>query len=371
MGKKPETFEGKSYPLELLGDKEFEEIVSELLNVLLPLKEKYNYTEAKYIDGGSDMGRDCVLYKGNEIVGIVQCKHSVNSNAMSKNIITDEILKMLLYLYIEPSLCPSEKKIYLFFISSKITNETLLYLKDFKEKEMKDREELSKKILRLKKKYKRIEEKLEKELNEEIFLKLEMIFDSMKKEYLTNMEIQTYLSSEETLVGLIKNKYFSIKKVVVNSSSEFPRIEQLDINYKKYNEERFYKKLEEIAVTDEILEQAFISYESKIRYTFELMKISSYYIREDLEEYNSSIRRKELNLREEKKIDLEIEDYDDDRLKKEYCRHYFKVLREIGECKFRNFDYIPPAFIEGTIQELVNVEKIKGWILLDKMEGKC
>lgn len=363
-GKDMET-EGKRFRLEELDDQKFEAFISELLDYSIELKRRFNYTEAKLKEGGRDKGQDCVLYKEQEIVGIVQCKHSINVNAMPRGIIVNEILKMLLYLYIQPELLPTSTKKYIFFISSKLSLESLSHLKNFKKNEMSDRKELQDKILKLHKKYAWIKEKINKEnINEEFFLKLEEIFESLEKSYLTDIDIQTYLSSENPDIGLLISKYFPVKKVISKEVFDFPRIKKDEEEFKKYNQERFHGKLKEILSPDKILEDALKAYSNKILYTVELFKTSSFYIKEDLKEYHDVIKDREINLREEKKIELEIENFENDRLIKEYLIYYLKVLRDVENCKFRNFDYIPPDFARGTVQELVNIKEIYDWLLL-------
>lgn len=367
--RKSTEMEGNRFELEKIDDQQFESFISELCKCSDELKEKFDYTDALLIEGGSDRGKDCVLYKNGDVVGIVQCKHSIKTTSMNRNIIIVETLKMLLYLFIEPNLLSSITKKYIFFISSKITQESFEHLKKFKENELKDKDKLSKNIKMLRKKYKSISEKIkEEDIKEELFIKLESIFDSLERYYLMDNDIQTFLASENSMIGLIKIRYFNVKKVLIKDDLEFPRIKNKEEDLNKYLKERFYQKLEEIQVTERILEDALKSYNDKMLYTVELFKINSLYLEEDLEEYENTVKDKEINLREEQKINLEIENFDQDRLIKEYSKYYLKMLREIEICKFRNFDYIPSGFAKGTIQQLINIEEIESWILLKDKE---
>lgn len=362
--------EGKRFRLEELNDQIFEAFISELLDNSNVLKKIFDYTNAKFKEGGSDKGRDCILYKENEIVGIVQCKHSIKTIAMSKTIIINEVLKMLLYLYIEPKLLPSKTKKYLFFISSKLTEESYNHLKNFKEKELKDRKNIKNKINLLRKKYKEIEKKIEeKSIEEQFFLKLEKIFDSLDIEYLTDLEIQTYMENDDPIIGAILSKYFRIKSVVIKEVKDFPRIKEYEaMDCEVYKKERFHEKLEEIKVSNSILENALESYGKKVVYSLKLLEENHYYIKEDLKEYENIVKNKEILLRENKKIDLEDEELENKKLIKEYRKHYLEIISKVEECKFRNFDYIPPEFARGTIQELVNNKEIENWILAEENE---
>lgn len=364
--------EGNRFELEKINDQQFESFISELCKHSDELKEKFDYTDALLIEGGSDKGKDCVLYKNGAVVGIVQCKHSIKITAMNRNVIITETLKMLLYLFIQPNLLSSTTKKYIFFISSKITQESFEHLEKFKENELKDRKKLSKNIEALHKKYKYISENIKKEdIEEVLFIKLEKIFDSLERYYLIDSDIQTFLASENSMIGLIKLRYFNVKKVLIKQDLEFPRIKNDEVkDLNKYLKERFYQKLEEIQATGRILEDALRSYSDKMLYTVELFKINPLYLKEDLEEYENTVKDREVNLREEQKINLGIENFDKIRLEKEYLKYYLRTLREVEICKFRNFTYIPSGFAKGTIQQLVNVEKIESWMLLKDEEKK-
>lgn len=371
--KEPIVYEKREYPLYELTDEEFEELCYYLLEYSPTLKEKIGYTKAFYKVGGKDKGKDGIIYSNKKEIGITQSKHTKRfKSSMKSNVITDEILKMLLNIFVYKS----EIKKYVFFVSSHVTEEISEMLINFTDKflSLSTTEEKIKKIINKFASFKNNPE-LKKMSPTEIKRKLIEICRSIDMNFFYNTDIQVFLL-ECPLI--IIEKYFSIKKVIVEKETyEVPLIEEnelkdfIDDNNYLYRNGRYKEKLIEIDVEDFYLEEATKDLYEKYLAVIKLHKIVPNDLKAIMREYEKHLLSAEKHARGKYTENISSKKYSS---KEGGRKYYINFMEELSSEKIkieiRDFRYVTPTFAKGTVQELVNDNEIEDWLIKRKQGGK-
>ncbi|MGL5901878.1 MAG: hypothetical protein ACRCZO_04270, partial [Cetobacterium sp.] len=326
---------------------------------------KYGYTRAVYIEGGSDQGQDLVLKKDDKIVGIVQCKHSKIKKNHGKETISHELLKILLYMIIDPIKIDSKNIHYLLVISSSFTKYGEEYIKtmkthfDIKNSELK--EELKKVI----NSYENFKKYFEEECIELILKKVLKNFKRIIFSYEEEQDILLELKNENK--G-IKEAFFSVKTVV--ESNYFPIFEGksndeiLEEKKIEYSSEIFCQRLREIECHEKKVEKAMLHFYKKQNLVTELSIKGIINLEKYLENFENDILEIESSER-----DCFLMEYEDDKKSLKISEKYYTnflntiikqpiTIRRLGETSI--------DFKCGTIHDLVNEQKIKKWYLGDE-----
>jgi hypothetical protein len=136
---KPVSYTGKKYPLSSLHHREFEVLIYSLYQQEIE-KGKLPYDDIGLMSGVRDQAQDCVLYKANTKVGIIQCKHSEIDKKIGLTSCKEEIIKFILYYIKDNSLIPNLSNFkYYFASSSGFEAATYDYLNQFKQSIEKER----------------------------------------------------------------------------------------------------------------------------------------------------------------------------------------------------------------------------------------
>jgi predicted Zn-ribbon and HTH transcriptional regulator len=137
---KPQLFDGDTgYPLDRLNPFLFEDLTYFAIKQCIENEKHWNNFDSVYSLGGiKDKGRDCILKNNNLNLGLIQCKHSIQSK-LSKPIFVKEIIKFLLYSIKEPELIDNidEFKYYI-FSSSGLSSEASELINKFNEEILKE-----------------------------------------------------------------------------------------------------------------------------------------------------------------------------------------------------------------------------------------
>jgi hypothetical protein len=131
---KPTPNNGKNYPLRDLKHRDFELLMYCIYNQDI-LSKKVEYDDVALMSGVRDKAQDCILYKNNIKVGLIQCKHSENDTPLTVKTSVEEIIKFLLYSIKETDLLPNiDTYTYYFASSSGFNTEADNYLRTFSSK---------------------------------------------------------------------------------------------------------------------------------------------------------------------------------------------------------------------------------------------
>ncbi|GLI57111.1 hypothetical protein PM10SUCC1_26250 [Propionigenium maris DSM 9537] len=386
---KPKLYQGKNYPLECIGDQEFEKITSILFNCSRELKGKYDYSKAELIEGGSDKGRDVICYDENEEVNIIiQCKHSINRHTkMGKLYGQKEILKTIANIYLDKSMVKENEFKYILFIAYGITVENKNSLEKFFYEDVMEKDTiLRQRINKLKSDdgegFVKIREGIPKVTNS-VLEDFRKIAKRMTIHVEEEKEIQSYLRNVEA----IKFKDFFEMKIVIekpkdlfafqpNNDKEMLKSDEV----KKHKEKIFYKELEKIELDNKSKEEALLDFQKKILWQLELidhMEVEGEKLRYSLSEYEKDILSKENGHRMNYKDDILLTNDGEGIEKlavptqKTHSRKYYRqfmndITREVAT--LRGFSEVPSGFTKGTCHDLVESKEIKGWHLGEKEE---
>lgn len=371
---KPTTYSGKDYPIQELTAENFEKLCYELLTYSPTLKDKINYTHTFYKIGGRDQAKDGVIYSSGKVIGITQSKHSENAKkAMNSAIITNEILKMLLYAFIYSS--KIEK--YVFFVSTYVTEKTNTILLNFIE-EFLTKATTKEKVEKVIASYVSLKnnDTLKTMSTSEIIVELCNICENIEMYFYYNEDIQTFFNE---CPSAVKCKYFDVKVLMEKTEKyQIPLIDEEELkdfisdrNY-MYKKERYREKLIEIDISDLFLQEACNDFYSRSLAIIKLHDIAPIGLDENIKEYEKRILEWEQYEREGYKLNIESSTFQNYNEKFEGKKYYTHFIRNISSgnvrIELRNFELVTIPFTRGTIHELVNDEKIKNWLIKIKEE---
>lgn len=363
---KPEVYEGKSYPLERLTDSEFEILTYYLYENNQEKKNKYNYDKAIYVEGGSDRGKDLVLKKEDKIVGIVQCKHSQIKKKQGKNIVSHELLKILLYMIMYPSEISEYEIKYLLVISSNFSKSGLEYIENLKKNFSEKNVELEDEVNKILDKYSSFKSFFKNAKSETIIEKIILNFKRIKFYYEEEQDILLELSKEKQ--G-IKSMFFNIKtNVEIHEFPEFTgeKDENIIKNKKKdYSSELFYTKLKEIECNEKNLEKAILFFYKKQNIVAHLAEKGIINLKNYLENFERDILQLESSERDCFILEYEKEDLEKKKISYKYYINFLNTIIK-HQMKVRKLGEATIDFKCGTIHDLANEEKIKKWYLGDE-----
>jgi hypothetical protein len=90
-------------PLEKIGDEHFEWLTYWLYHEEIKFGSfKGIYDKIRLMNATGDKARDCVLYKGNLLTGVIQCKHSKVLTKLAQGDFLKEVIKFVLYSIVYP-----------------------------------------------------------------------------------------------------------------------------------------------------------------------------------------------------------------------------------------------------------------------------
>ncbi|HBE9116851.1 TPA: hypothetical protein KNG88_002541 [Citrobacter braakii] len=116
-----------SLPFAELGDREFELLSYLLMKQEIDDGKHSDFTKVALMQGVGERGRDCILYKGDEICGLIQCKKL--AGRISRPMLLKEIIKFILFYLLDKSLIPNPKKFkYILFAANDLSEPALMLL---------------------------------------------------------------------------------------------------------------------------------------------------------------------------------------------------------------------------------------------------
>lgn len=118
-------------PLVELGDREFELLAYILVKQEIADAKCDNFTEISLMQGVSERGRDCVLYNGELVRGLIQCKKY--QGRITKPQALREVLKFLLFSLLDSSLMPEPESFeYNLYVSNDLTEPAINLFRSYK-----------------------------------------------------------------------------------------------------------------------------------------------------------------------------------------------------------------------------------------------
>lgn len=128
------AFKGQDYPLNNLGDREFELLIVELFSSQIERKEfKGVFDKVLPMNGNKEQGRDAVLYLRNVVVGVIQCKKYGNN--ITEPQLANEFIKFSLYAYLDNALLPDKAQFHYYLAYPKgLTNTAIDLVGQFNNK---------------------------------------------------------------------------------------------------------------------------------------------------------------------------------------------------------------------------------------------
>lgn len=143
---KPAALPNKGYPYSALDDRRFEELLYSIGRQRIEEEDwKGQYDEINLLQGVRERGRDCSLHLDGKSLGLIQCKHSIDSgNRISRPECAREIIKFVLHYLLDKRLIHDPKNFtYWFAVSYGFNEKAKDLLDDFnneilKQTELKD-----------------------------------------------------------------------------------------------------------------------------------------------------------------------------------------------------------------------------------------
>ncbi len=224
---KPVAFSNKSFPYEAIGDRRFEELLYSIGKLRIE-KGDWNgqFDEINLLQGVRERGRDCSLHLGGKSIGLIQCKHSINSTKrISKPECAREIIKFVLHYLLDNHLIHDPKNFtYWFAVSYGFNEQAKDLLDDFNVEiiKQKDLQDWTEKVIDANEELRHL-----KYLDIETDLKEVLKLITVKK--IIPQDLDTLLNS--TGFQSIIKTFFEIRMVVESES-----VEDLAEELKKRNE---------------------------------------------------------------------------------------------------------------------------------------
>lgn len=131
-GYRPEVVEPaiQKLPFELLGDRQFETLAYMLMKKEIASGKHTDFDDVALMQGVGERGRDCVLYSGSEVRGLIQCKKL--STRLTRPALLREIVKFLIHACLDSSILPAPERFsYLVFAPGDFTGEAIDLLHSF------------------------------------------------------------------------------------------------------------------------------------------------------------------------------------------------------------------------------------------------
>lgn len=140
--KKPAALPNKGYPYSALDDRRFEELLYSIGRLRIEKDWKGQYDEINLLQGVRERGRDCSLHLNGKSLGIIQCKHSIDSgNRISRPECAREIIKFVLHYILDKRLIHDPKNFtYWFAVSYGFNEKAKDLLDDFNNEILKQAE---------------------------------------------------------------------------------------------------------------------------------------------------------------------------------------------------------------------------------------
>lgn len=225
--KKPGALPNKGYPYSALDDRRFEELLYSIVKQQIEEGDwKGQYDEINLLQGVRERGRDCSLHLDGKSLGLIQCKHSIDSG---KRILRPEcareIIKFVLHYLLDKRLIHDPKNFtYWFAVSYGFNEKAKDLLDDFnneilKQTELKDWTET---VINA-------NEELKYLKYADIESDLKTILASITVKKIIPQDLDTLLNTDG-LQSIIKT-FFEVKMVVESKS-----VENLTVELKKQSE---------------------------------------------------------------------------------------------------------------------------------------
>jgi len=140
--KKPAALPNKGYPYFALDDRRFEELLYSVGKLRLEKDWKGQFDEINLLQGVRERGRDCSLHLDGKSLGLIQCKHSIDSGSrISRPECAREIIKFVLHYILDKRLIHEPKNFtYWFAVSYGFNEKAKDLLDDFNNEILKQAE---------------------------------------------------------------------------------------------------------------------------------------------------------------------------------------------------------------------------------------
>lgn len=117
-------------PLSMLGDRDFELLSYLLIKSEIEAGEHKEISKIALMQGVAERGRDCTLYKGDSVCGLIQCKKY--SGRVTRPQLIKEIVKFLLFSIADRSLLPDPDTFeYKIYVSNDLTEPAIVLVHSF------------------------------------------------------------------------------------------------------------------------------------------------------------------------------------------------------------------------------------------------
>lgn len=118
-------------PISELSDREFEVLSYLLFQAEIEDNKHSDYTSISLMQGVSERGRDCVLYKNDKVTGLIQCKKY--NGRISRPQVIKEIVKFLLFSTLDDAILPDPSSFeYNLYASNDFTGPAIELINSFK-----------------------------------------------------------------------------------------------------------------------------------------------------------------------------------------------------------------------------------------------
>lgn len=168
---KPNIYEIEyGYPLEKLTPRSFELLLYSIFKAEIETGKCCEYSRVDIMSGVSEQGRDCILKSFNKTVAIVQCKHTQNIKTKIDEItIYDEVIKFILYYIRDNSLIPDLNNFtYYMVTNTDFTETSKTFFDDFSNNIKSNTQKTKRIILKIIKKYAKIDLKFSSQLMDNV-----------------------------------------------------------------------------------------------------------------------------------------------------------------------------------------------------------
>ena len=206
---KPPAYTNSGYPYNQLDDRQFEVLVYYVFSEEIKQGKLVRFDNIALMQGVGEQGRDCVLYKSGQVVGIIQCK-KYNSR-ISKPAVLKEILKFLLYYIKNPKLMNDLRNfVYYIVASGEFAGTSIELLNNFNKAVMSEPiAELTANVI---KSYKALNDLQYDDIAEE----LNKFLAQIEVKYLTSIDLDLKVSGYSHLVS----RFFSVQKIISHEDNE-------------------------------------------------------------------------------------------------------------------------------------------------------
>ena len=348
-------YQGQDTPYEAIGDRNFEVLIYQLFKRHKVEKEK-QYDRIELMSGVGEHGRDSVLYKGQEPLGIVQCKHTINRKRMTIDQAAKEVIKFIIYAIQDNKLIPAKEDINYYFVHSYGFSETAQnLLANFRVEITSDVERLKGWTESVIKSYENLRH-LSYESIEDKIIKLIPRIHIFKME---RQDIDLLIKTEEDILST----FFQVVKVIEkrkNLPREYEHAKPTEDEVKQAFEKNFIKKLNDIKVDKQEVFEAISDYWNTLK-TLKVLNEIEYINIDVIEDYQSDLKFEYSNLYKSNgemiKIDMKEEEI------RKMSRIFYRQVMGQSPISIIDLEENRMFFQRGIYQDMANTTLIPTWKL--------